>query len=166
MKHNLNKIISQCQNDLNNKGYTISKFDISPNVKNLVITSDYIEIDRYIKTEITQKGKLFKLMRNFCKVKKIEFIISLRESKNEWEEDGIWHDDGSRILAFSLSLTLEPPEGGILEIREKSKSLIHQIKTPKYGEIIIFKTGHENFEHKINKVTKGKRLIVAGWCYN
>ena len=133
-------------------------------LKTLVKQQNYQEIDEQIKLLTQPDGKIFKALALFRSFNEIEYIISLRESKNEWEEDGIWHDDGSRKLAFSLSLTLDPPEGGVLEIRRKGDRDSFKITTPTYGEMIVFSTGVEGYEHKINQVTKGSRLIAAGWC--
>lgn len=157
--------ISRCQYDLENKGFTKLKLDLPTKLKRAVKNEDFPIIDKIVKEMTDPPNLLFNIMSKFCDVKEIEFIISLRDAQNEWEEDGIWHDDGSRIMAFSLSLTLGPVEGGILEIRKKGAEISHKIPTPDYANIIIFKTGISNFEHKINKVTKGKRLIIAGWCY-
>ena len=159
------KINSQCQNDLELHGFCTVKVDLNSSIYKAVQEQDYELLDKLIQVETAKDGQLFSLLSTYCDVDQIEFIISLREAKNEWEEDGIWHDDGSRILAFSLSLTLESPEGGVLEFREKGAINSHKIPTPPFGTAIIFKTGAENYEHKINKVTKDKRLIIAGWCY-
>ena len=161
----MNKNISQCQTDLSESGFCITKIELPNIVREAVIAKDYEQLDKIISTQCIENGAIFELMKQFCSVEKIEHIISLRESINDWEEDGIWHDDGSRIMAFSLSLTFDKPEGGVLEFRKKGVIQSHKIPTPKFSEIIIFKTGVEDYEHKINAVTKGSRLIIAGWCY-
>ena len=111
---------------------------------------------------------IFSKLQNYAKFSQIQFIISIRSSLEQPDEDGIWHDDGSRILAFSLSLTLNPSEieGGILEIRERGEesSKSETLPTPPYGSMIVFATGHLGFEHKINRVIRGERIIIAGWC--
>ena len=53
---------------------------------------------------IKELNNIFEFLKQFHDFNFIEFIISIRDSQNEWEEDGIWHDDGSRVFAFSLSL--------------------------------------------------------------
>lgn len=165
MSSNYMKNISQCQSDLKTDGYTLLKLALPPSIMDLVIDDKYEELDSHIAKLTRHDGLIFKAMSNFCDVEEIEFIISLRDSMNEWEEDGIWHDDGSRILAFSLSLTLVQVEGGVLEFRKKGSIGTQKIKTPSYGTMIVFKTGVEGYEHKINAVRSGKRLIIAGWCY-
>ncbi|MAX65400.1 MAG: 2OG-Fe(II) oxygenase [Bacteriovoracaceae bacterium] len=165
MSASLSKNISQCQYDLENKGFCLSSFDLPNELFVQVKQKNYQKIDQIIEKLLRPNGSLFKYLQNFTKFSSTEFILSLRESANEWEEDGIWHDDGSRVLAFSLSLTLTPPsQGGILEIRKKGETQSAKIPTPSYGTIIIFQTGHAGHEHKINAVTSGTRLVAAGWC--
>ena len=147
-------------------GYIIQKFPLEPAIKELVRQQNWDEIDQYFQKLSAPNGSLFEFLRKYQDFSHIEFIISLREAKNEWEEDGIWHDDGSRLLAFSLSLTEKPEniQGGILEIRPKGEVESVKIATAPFGEIIIFQTGTGGYEHKINAVTRGARLIIAGWC--
>ena len=122
-------------------------------------------IDELFKKITQPDGSLFNYLKKFHDFESIEFIISLRSSNNPDEEDGIWHDDGSRLMAFSLSLTNSPPKrGGHLSFRKKESSIEDQIPTPDYGNIIIFLTGTYGFEHKTNAVLDGERLIIAGWC--
>lgn len=132
----------------------------------MVADSKFEAIDHYYQKQTTPNASLFNILNLFTPCKEIEFIISLRSSENDWEEDGIWHDDGSRDLAFSLSLTRNIPKGGVLEIKKKDDNFSTYITTPKMGEMIVFKTGKDGYEHKINAVTKGSRLVIAGWCTN
>jgi hypothetical protein len=166
MSPNLAENFSQCQNALQNSGYFMSNIELPKELLVQVKNDNFNEIDEIFSTLLSPQGSIFLFLKQFCPVESIEHIISLRDAANEWEEDGIWHDDGSRILAFSLSLTLDSPEGGVLEFKHKDVTESHKITTPDYGTIIVFKTGIDNFEHKINEVTKGKRLIIAGWCYD
>lgn len=159
--------ISQCQNALKKQGFCQVKCPLPHEIIELVQLKKYDKIDETFKKLLSPSNELFSFFKNYTpySISHIEHIISLRESENEWEEDGIWHDDGSRVLAFSLSLTITKPEGGVLEIRRKGEACSSKIVTPDYGTAIIFKTGKENYEHKINMVKKGSRLIVAGWLY-
>lgn len=127
---------------------------------------DWQALDDYFKILTHKDGAIFNFMSQFANFEAIEFIISIRDARNDWEEDGIWHDDGSRKLAFSLSLMESPQdiEGGILEIRKKGQKDSFKIGPFEYGNIIVFATGVDNFEHKINKVSLGRRIIIAGWC--
>lgn len=158
---------SKHQNNLKNQGYCIATFNLPSHLKLLIEHEKFSEIDIIFKKLLSPGAELFHYLTLFTPfdISHIEHIISIRNSNNEWEEDGIWHDDGSRVLAFSLSLTSNDIKGGVLEIRKKSEQISIKIPTPSYGSIIIFKTGHDHFEHKINRVTKGKRIIIAGWLY-
>lgn len=156
---------TQCLNALDENGYTLISLETSVELKKAVEQKDYPLIDQIIQVQTMPGGNIFKALAKVCNVESIEFIISLREAQNEWEEDGIWHDDGSRIMAFSLSLTQHKPGGGILEFRKKGELQSQKIETPDFGKMIIFKTGIDGYEHKINAVTQGSRLIIAGWCY-
>jgi hypothetical protein len=56
-------------------------------------------------------------------------------------------------------------KGGRLEMRKRvDADVTHSIPTPPFGTAIVFATGHQGFEHKINRVTDGERIIIAGWC--
>lgn len=148
------------------QGFCLENLNISQYVKHLVVQEDWKSLDEEFQ-RLTQKGgEIHSYLLKYIYFKNIEFIISIRDSTNEWEEDGIWHDDGSRVLAFSLSLTLdhENLEGGVLGVRKKGEVEFHKIPTPPFGTIIVFLTGVHGYEHKIHQVTKGKRIIIAGWC--
>ncbi len=150
---------------LEKDGFILTNIELSTSLKDMVLNEDYKSIDKYFFEETKPKGKLFQYLSSFEDFSSIEFIISLRDAQNEWEEDGIWHDDGSRKLAFSLSIKDSyNTEGGVLEIRKKGSNESKKIRPFNFGEIVIFKTGASGYEHKINAVTKNKRLIIAGWC--
>jgi hypothetical protein len=152
--------------DLFKNGFHLTYFPLSEEIKTLVLEKDWNHLDQKIK-ELTQKdGALFDFLKKYHDFEEIEFIISIRDSSNEWEEDGIWHDDGSRVFAFSLSLTINADDlvGGRLQVRPKNTDNSFEIPTPSFGGIILFLTGLYGFEHKINQVLKGQRVIIAGWC--
>ncbi len=157
--------ISQWQNALLEHGFFVTKIDLPKELLSAVKFNNFQIVDQIMEKLLAKDGDIFNFLKSFFPDQQsIEHIISLRESKNEWEEDGIWHDDGSRKLAFSLSLTTKIPHGGVLEIRKKNAKSSIKIPTPEYGNIIVFQTGENGYEHKINKVIDGKRLIIAGWC--
>lgn len=149
------------------QGFCILQIELPKELRSNVLAENYEAIDHCFHRLLDRSGQLYELLYQFSPYdfSHIEHIISLRDAKNSWEEDGIWHDDGSRVLAFSLSLNHGHCEGGTLEFRRKGNTFSHKIKTPPYGHMIIFKTGIDGYEHKINRVTKGKRLIIAGWPY-
>jgi hypothetical protein len=152
--------------NLRQNGHFMAKFPLNDSIKRAVLSNDYPQIDEMFQALTSSKGHLFNYLKQYSDFKSIEFIISLRNSVNEWEEDGIWHDDGSRVLAFSLSLTIGSSKikGGALHIRQKGDTTPSIIPPFEYGEILVFKTGTSGYEHKIHSVEEGQRLIIAGWC--
>ncbi len=152
--------------ELFQNGYHLSFFTLSPEIRQFVEEENWIKVDEIFKDLTLPSGELYQFLQTFHHFKVVEFIISVRDANNQWEEDGIWHDDGSRFFAFSLSLTInsETIEGGSLGIRRKGEVIFSQLMTPSFGGIILFLTGCYEFEHKIHKVRKGKRVIIAGWC--
>jgi hypothetical protein len=150
--------------ELFNQGYHLSYFTLDHEIKNLVTTENWQGLDDEFKKLTSKDGRLFKFLQEYHDFENIEFIISIRDSSNEWEEDGIWHDDGSRVFAFSLSLTLGDVKGGRLGLRLRGEENFIQLPTPSFGGIILFLTGIYGYEHKIHQVIKGKRIIIAGWC--
>jgi 2OG-Fe(II) oxygenase superfamily len=147
-------------------GFYLHHFGPLEDLKALVLREDWSGLDEVLKLKTTQGGDIFLEVQKFHEFDKIEFMISIRDSIDEWQEDGIWHDDGSRVFAFSLSLTLDPSslEGGKLGIRKKGQTSFHEISTPPFGTAVLFLTGQHSYEHKIHQVQKGRRIIIAGWC--
>lgn len=129
----------------------------------LIQSANYEELDQLIREHLENDGIIFNSLSQFIAIKKSEYIISIREEGKD--EDGIWHDDGSRELAFTISLTqhADKIKGGNLLLREKGQVNFHRIKTPEFGTVTIMKTGQDGYEHCVEKVTKGKRIICAGW---
>ena len=152
--------------ELFQNGFHLSFFPLPPEVRSCVENQKWDELDLIFQEFTKRDGRLWKFLQDYHDFSIIEFIISIRDAQNDWEEDGIWHDDGSRVFAFSLSLTLNPEEieGGRLGIKRKESDQYLEIPTPSFGGIILFLTGLYGFEHKIHQVKKGKRVIIAGWC--
>jgi hypothetical protein len=149
------------------RGFFPTTVGLKEDVQKYVRGRDWAILDQEIREETSPGGAIFEELRKYAKFSEIEFIISIRSSLEYPDEDGIWHDDGSRVLAFSLSLTLknEEVEGGKLEIKKRSNpASVEVLPTPPFGSMIVFATGHQGFEHKINRVTGGERIIIAGWC--
>lgn len=155
---NLNKLFSS--------GYFLHSFSLDAALMSLVELEKWDEVDLYFKKLTSSDGELFLFLQQFHSFNQIETMLSVRDSKNDWEEDGIWHDDGSRVLALSLSLTLKPHEllGGTLELRKKNEQNCISISTPDFGTGIVFLTGVHGYEHRTRKVLKGKRVILVAWC--
>jgi len=152
--------------ELFQNGFHLSYFPVGDEIRELVEKEDWEKVDLAFKELTAKGGRLYKYLQQYHDFNEIEFIISIRDSINEWEEDGIWHDDGSRVFAFSLSLTLNADKisGGRLAIREIGSERGMEIPTPSFGNIILFLTGIYGYEHKIHQVIFGKRIIIAGWC--
>ncbi len=146
-------------------GYLKIKLPLDSKWESLVKQENWPLLDQLVRRSFTNPGPLFDLFQSIHPYQYFENIISIRDASDEFEEDGIWHDDGSRLFACSLSLTLHPQEleGGVLGIRKKEGGPIVYVPTPEFATAIIFKTGIDGFEHRIHKVTKGRRIIMAGW---
>lgn len=150
--------------ELFTRGFHLTYFPLGEEIAAMVREERWEELDKTFQGLTLKGGRLYEFLQTFHDFNSIEFIISVRDASNEWEEDGIWHDDGSRVFAFSLSLTQGDIQGGRLGIRSKDEEAFLQIPTPSFGGIILFLTGLYNFEHKIHQVTHGRRVIIAGWC--
>ena len=148
------------------QGFVLTKVKLPAVVHQSLAERNWVALDQAIGLEARPGGVIFQELLRFDHFSEIEFIISIRSSQLEPDEDGIWHDDGSRHLAFSLSLTLNPAEvvGGYLEIRKIGQETAATIPTPALGELIVFATGTRGYEHRIKRVLEGERIIIAGWC--
>lgn len=143
--------------------YQIS-LNLPEDIRLAVIAEDWITLDRLLERETKAGGTIYHAISAFIAIEQVEHIIAIRRGGDD--EDGIWHDDGSRQLAFTLSLVedLDQLQGGILQLRPKNKpATLELIPTPAYGTLTIIKTGHHGFEHCLLKVQKGLRIICAGW---
>jgi hypothetical protein len=158
----LNRILSS---ELRENGSLITHFVLSDQIRQYVQGENWESVDYEFYQLTRPNGQLFQFLSQYHAFSSIEFTIAIRDSQNPDEEDGIWHDDGSRLIAASLSLTLNPNiEGGVLEIKNKLTNKIKKYQCPSFGEMVVFLTGEYGYLHKINKVTKGKRIIVVLWC--
>ena len=108
-------------------------------------------------------NELYKILSTITVTNYIESMISLREAP---DEEGIWHDDGSRELGFSLSLCLEPQniKRGNFFLRNKESERLHIIKPSPIGTFTCFLTGKNGYEHRVEEVESGSRLMFVGWC--
>ncbi|MBC7429107.1 MAG: 2OG-Fe(II) oxygenase [Bacteriovorax sp.] len=121
-------------------------------------------IDQYFLEAGRPGGTLFEFLRCYLVCDSIEHIIAIRSGPDD--EDGIWHDDGSRILGFTISLNLNPEliTGGELRFKKKTEQEWQTVSTRKLGKMMLFKTGFYGFEHMVTAVKNGRRIIIAGWC--
>jgi hypothetical protein len=148
-------------------GFSVQQYPLLPTAfHTLVDDANWLAIDQAFQEQTAPSGKLFQWLLQFHEFDSIEFIISVRDSADPDQEDGIWHDDGSRQFSFSLSLTENPQElrGGDLGLRKIGEENFERVPTPPFGNVILFLTGTYGFEHKIHQVTRGKRIMLVGWC--
>jgi len=150
--------------ELNDKNIIQKTYPLPPEIIEHIQAENWLAIDQYFLEAERPGGTLFEFMKSFLTFTSIEHIISIRTPPDD--EDGIWHDDGSRILGFTLSLTPNPDKivGGHLRFRRKNEKDFVSLPIRPLGEMLIFKTGIYGFEHMVSAVTKGKRVLVAGWC--
>ena len=146
------------------EGHLMQDFPLPANLRSWVLAQHWKALDQSMAGLVVPGGALFETLQPHAQFAKIEHMLALRDGANPDEEDGIWHDDGSRVLAFSLSLNFFGlPEGGALEIRPKDGK-IKSLGPYLPGKLVIFRTGRDGFEHRTRKVTQGLRLVCAGWC--
>jgi hypothetical protein len=150
--------------ELQELGIVQKSYLLPQEVLNYVANEDWFALDQYFLAAEKPGGALFEFLKEVLTFESIEHIIAIRSAPED--EDGIWHDDGSRILGFSLSLTKNYAQtvGGHLRFRKKGDPDFQSITTRPMGEILIFKTGIYGFEHMVTAVTEGKRIVIAGWC--
>ncbi len=95
-----------------------------------------------------------------------EMMLALRQGPQDLEEEGIWHDDGSRDFALSLSLNREPEtiQGGDLLLRTKQYPQdIKCLSTLPWGQFWLFPTGKYGWDHRTTRVSYGNRLVLVIW---
>ncbi len=151
--------------------FLVHKLELPEEFKFFVEKADYFQLNIVYEQSLKPHGFLRTFLENHCVFSDLDGIIAKREAPND--DEGIWHDDGSRSMGFSLSLNLFPENisGGNLLIRERflysdSNDLGSTIFPPQaFGTIVLFKTGQDGFEHRVTKVTAGKRIVLAGWCF-
>lgn len=150
---------------LKSKGFVIDSFPLSPILRNWVRNDEWDKVDQHFKELLAPQGELFNYLQKYFPFTIVEQMLAVRDSQNKWEEDGIWHDDGSRQFAISLSLNENPEliEGGKLGFRKKGEERFEEIATPQFGEMIVFLSGIHGYEHRIHQVKKGRRVILVGW---
>lgn len=145
-------------------GHRFINLELPSMVQEWVLAKDWNQLDAWVQQQTQSQGLIGREFAKYLGDFNCEHILSLRQSP---DEDGIWHDDGSRDMAFSLSLNLKPDtiNGGSLMLRNKqTPSVLHEIPPQKYGKMVLFLTGKQGFEHKTCAVSKGERLVAAGWA--
>jgi|GEM_PF-356797 hypothetical protein len=151
--------------ELLHQGQAFFDLDCPKSWVEFIKNRDYAQLDQEVFKFTSSEGPLRQKLLEFADFNYIEHILSLRTSPDD--EEGIWHDDGSRPLAFSLGLNLNPEkiEGGELLFREKGQSSEYKTIPPlAFGRGVVFLTGLWGKEHRVCAVAKSERLVCAGWC--
>lgn len=145
-------------------GLIETTFPVTDEMCSALDREDWNTLDQLFKEASKPDGLLWNFLQQYLAFHGLEHIIAIRSAPDD--EDGIWHDDGSRILGFSLSMTRnnESVVGGHLELKKKSEQAGLTIKTRPLGTILLFLTGVYGYEHRVTAVTKGRRIVIAGWC--
>ena len=148
--------------ELLKNGYIIVDYPYAQELRSLIITENYHRLDSILKDACKSNGELFLFLQQYYPFQFLEHIIAVRTAP---DDDGIWHDDGSRLIGFSLSMNLSPENisGGALNIRKKGEEQFTSIAPLPFGKMVIFLTGQFGYEHKVDQVLSGKRTVVAGW---
>lgn len=147
------------------EGYLLTEIALPPITRSLVIAQQWENLEKLMGALLLPGAGLRKGLERHKSFTSVEHMLALRDGANSEEEDGIWHDDSSRVLAFSLALNFFGlPEGGQLEIRRRGEESGVALGPFEPGRLIIFNTGLDGFEHRTRKVTAGLRLVCAGWC--
>jgi hypothetical protein len=151
--------------ELLHQGLAFFDLDCPKSWVELIKNKDYAQLDQEIFKFTAPEGPLRQKLLEFADFNYIEHILSLRKSPDD--EEGIWHDDGSRPMAFSLGLNQHPNEiqGGELLFRTKGTHAQAQSFAPlAWGQGVVFLTGLWGYEHKVTAVRSSERLVLAGWC--
>ncbi len=149
---------------LNQDGYLVAEFPLDKLVLDLVNQRNWVSLDQYFLEISKPNNILYQFLSNYIEFKNLEHIIAIRSAPDD--EDGIWHDDGSRFLGFSLSLNIDPPsiQGGNLYFKKKNTDKKASFSPLPFGQIVLFLSGLYGYEHMVSAVTKGERIVIAGWC--
>ena len=77
-----------------------------------------------------------------------------------------WHPDVGkhRMFGFSINLSREPYEGGVLQIRDfASKETLSEVANTVPGDAVLFRISNK-LEHRVTRVTGNvARTAFAGW---
>jgi hypothetical protein len=145
-------------------GFLVLDFPIEEKVKTFVLNKKWIELDQYFLDISKEQGALRNFLTPYLHFEVLEHIIAIRKAPED--EDGIWHDDGSRFLGFSLSLNIDHNNivGGELRFKKKDLEYTEKFSPLPYGKIVLFLSGIYGYEHMVSAVTCGERIVIAGWC--
>jgi hypothetical protein len=145
-------------------GHHICNIKLPCDIRDAVARQDWLIVDQWAAALCAKGGELFNLLSQYAPIERLEHMIAVREPP---DEEGIWHDDGSRLIAFSLSL-IERPEtisGGRLRLKKRGSEIdqAHELGPYLAGTLVIFATGVSGWEHCVEAVSSGRRIVLAGW---
>jgi len=150
-------------NELKKKGFMQMKLDFPSGFAKSLKDCDWLEVDQKFAGYLEKNGYLRAILDQFHPYDTTEHMIAIRDAKVD--EDGIWHDDGSRHFAFTWSFNDDPElQGGELLFKDRGSDECVVIDPPSYETLTVFLTGEYNYEHKVNRVLKGVRKTLVGWC--
>lgn len=145
------------------EGFRLLELSLPAEARALALAENWPALDALMGAWV--RATLAPRLQELARFTHLEHMLALREGDNPEEEEGIWHDDSSRVLAFSVSLNFwELPTGGTLGIRPLGSSAGLELGPYPPGTVIVFQTGQGGFEHRTSQVLKGRRLVCAGWC--
>ncbi|MGZ3787215.1 MAG: 2OG-Fe(II) oxygenase [Bacteriovorax sp.] len=149
---------------LKKNGFVVADFPLAPIVLGFLQDENWRGLDQYFLDISKDNGQLRNFLADYLDFVTLEHIIAIRRAPDD--EEGIWHDDGSRLLGFSLSLNRDPKTivGGELRFKRKESTHTEVFPPLPYGKIVLFLSGIYGFEHMVSAVTKGERIVIAGWC--
>lgn len=155
-------MIKNCE--LQSHGFIIVDFPLQSLVEQWVRLEKWFELDQYFLEISRTDGLLRSFLLDYLDFETLEHIIAIRRVPED--EDGIWHDDGSRFLGFSLSLNLDHKNinGGELRFKKKDSEATLIFPPLHFGKMILFLSGIYGYEHMVSAVTNGQRIVIAGWC--
>lgn len=145
-------------------GLVSRHFTFSKEIEEAVYQEDWNYLDKKFKQHLEGPSKIRTYLAEMAQFTSIEHLLALRKPP---DEDGIWHDDGSRTMGFSISLNLNPKliKGGRFQLRMKGKTeTLRYIIPGEFGLVTCFLTGKYGLEHRVEAVSEGKRLMLVGWC--
>jgi hypothetical protein len=75
-----------------------------------------------------------------------------------------WHDDGldGRILGLNINLTTEPYKGGLLQVRNPTRTITGEIGQLPPGDAFLFRVA-DGWQHRLTPVAEGERTVAVGW---
>lgn len=151
---------------LDSLGYL--KFSLAPNhlpPRNWIEEEKWIDLYQWWEEFLLNPTPISNLIET-AQLPAMKFNENLIAVRDGSDEEGIWHDDGTRKLALSLSLSLHHQDirGGKFLLRHKSKNTQTIFPPFSFGEGLLIHTGLNHFEHRVEKVRSGKRVMAIAWA--